>query len=201
MTMAKKDPRVDTYIDKSAEFAKPILKQLRAAVHEACPDCEETMKWSFPHFVYKGTLASMASFKEHCAFGYWKGSLVVGPESRNAEAMGQLGRIRSVSDLPPKATLVKWTKLAAALNDDGVKVARKPATPKKPLRVPPDLSAALNKSRKAQANFEDFSPSKKRDYVEWLTDAKSDDTRRRRLATAVEWIGAGKSRNWKYERG
>jgi uncharacterized protein YdeI (YjbR/CyaY-like superfamily) len=197
--MGKKDPRVDAYIEKSAEFAKPILRHLRAVVHEACPECEETIKWRFPHFEYKGMLASMASFKEHCTFGYWKGSLVIGSEARSGDAMGQMGRITALSDLPPKATLVKWTKRAASLNEQGVKVERKTAA-KKPLRVPADLSAALAKNKKARAVFEAFSPSKKRDYVEWLTEAKSDDTRQRRLTTAIGWIAEGKSRNWKYEK-
>lgn len=197
--MGRKDPRVDAYIEKSADFAKPILRQLRAIVHEACPECEETMKWSFPHFTYKGLLASMASFNEHCAFGYWKGSLVVGEEAGSKGAMGHLGRITAIADLPPKATLVKWTKRAAELNDNGVTVKRTSA-PKKPLRVPADLAAALKKNKKAQTVFEAFSPSKRRDYIEWLTEAKSDDTRGKRLATAVQWIGEGKARNWKYER-
>jgi len=196
--MGKKDARVDAYIEQSAEFARPILKHLRAVVHEACPECEETLKWRHPHFMYKGMLAGMASFKEHCALNFWKGSLVVDAGARSADAMGQLGRLTAISDLPPKATLLKWVRHAAALNDDGVTVKREPAA-KKPITVPADLSAALKKNKKAQAAFAAFSPSKQRDYLEWLTDAKSDDTRRRRLATAVEWISEGKSRHWKYE--
>src|SRR5262245_17295502 len=108
--MGNKDPRIDAYIEKSADFAKPILKHLRAVVHEACPDCEETMKWSTPHFDYKGPLTAMAAFKQHCALNFWKGSLVVEAEARSSEAMGQLGRIAALADLPPKATLVKWIK-------------------------------------------------------------------------------------------
>jgi uncharacterized protein YdeI (YjbR/CyaY-like superfamily) len=197
--MGKKDPRVDAYIEQSAEFARPILKHLRAIVHEGCPECEETLKWRHPHFMYKGMLAGMASFKEHCAFNFWKGSLVVDAGARSDDAMGQLGRLSAISDLPPKATLLKWTRRAAALNDEGVAVKREAAAPKKPITIPSDLGAALKKNKKAQAAFAAFSPSKQRDYLEWLTDAKSDDTRRRRLATAVEWISEGKSRNWKYE--
>jgi uncharacterized protein YdeI (YjbR/CyaY-like superfamily) len=174
--MGKKDPRVDAYIEQSADFAKPILRYLRSVVHEACPGCEETLKWRFPHFMYHGMLASMASFKEHCAFGYWKGSLVVDAESRSADAMGQLGRITALADLPPKTTLVRWTRHAAALNDEGIAVKRKPAA-KTPVRIPPDLLAALKKHRKAQSVFGAFSPSKKREYIEWLTEAKTEDTR------------------------
>src|SRR4030095_7111183 len=128
--MGKKDPRVDAYIEKSADFAKPILKHLRAIVHEACPGCEEEIKWRSPHFAYKGMFAGMSAFKEHCTFGFWKGSLVVDPELRSNDAMGQLGRLTKIADLPPKATLVRWTKLAAALNDKGVKMERRAAAAK-----------------------------------------------------------------------
>ena len=199
--MGKKDPRVDAYIAKAGDFAKPILTRLRDAVHSACPDVEEAMKWSFPHFMYRGMLCSMASFKEHAAFGFWKGSLILGNKSKNAEAMGQLGRLTSVSDLPPKGVLTNYLKKAVALNDDGVKVARVPkrAAPK-PLRVPADLAAALKKSPTAHATFTAFSPSHKREYIEWITEAKSADTCARRLQTAIEWMAEGKARNWKYMR-
>jgi len=197
--MGKKDPRVDAYIDKAAGFAKPILKRLRSAVHSACPEVEEDMKWSFPHFMYKGMLCSMASFKEHAAFGFWKGSLVVGDASKNAEAMGHLGRLTSLADLPPKSVLAGYIKKAAALNDNGVRVARKTkrAAPK-PVRVPPDLAAALNKSATAHKTFSAFSPSHKREYIEWITEAKTAPTRERRIKQTIEWLIEGKARNWKY---
>ena len=198
--MGAKDPRVDAYIAKSADFAKPILQHLRTVVHEACPECVEEMKWSFPHFTYKGMLASMASFKQHCAFGFWKASLVMEDDARNADAMGQLGRITSLADLPPKAALIRWTKKAKALNDAGVKVRQERTAPRQPLKTPADLTAALKKNKKATAVFDAFSPTKKRDYIEWITDAKNDETRAKRLSTAVEWIAEGKSRNWKYEK-
>ena len=199
--MGTRDPRVDAYIAKAGDFAKPILTRLRDAVHEACPDVEEAMKWSFPHFLYKGMLCSMASFKEHAAFGFWKGTLVLGAASKNEEAMGQLGRLTAVSDLPSNSVLASYIKKAAALNDKGVKVARvaKRAAPKA-LRVPADLASALNRNRKAHAAFAAFSPSHKREYLEWITEAKSADTRARRLQTAIEWMADGKSRNWKYMR-
>src|SRR5439155_17402852 len=148
--MAKTDPRVDAYIEKSAEFARPILTHIRRVVHAACPDVEETMKWSFPHFMYKGMLCSMASFKQHCAFGFWKGSLVLnGNQTR--DAMGHLGRITTLRDLPSKKALTGYIREAAALNDQGVKVARQPmrATPR-PLKVPTDLAGALKKNRQAK---------------------------------------------------
>jgi uncharacterized protein YdeI (YjbR/CyaY-like superfamily) len=198
--MAMRDPRLDAYIARSADFAKPILTQLREVVHEVCPEVEETMKWSSPHFMYKGMLCGMASFKEHCAFGFWKGSLIVGGDSRNAEAMGQFGRITSVADLPPKKVLVGYIKDAMRLNDAGVKspTRSQPKGKKKNLAVPDDLSAALNRNKKAKATFDTFRPSYRNEYVEWITEAKGEDTRKRRLKTAIEWMAEGKPRNWKY---
>lgn len=194
------DPRVDAYIAKSAEFAQPILKHLRAIVHEACPDVEETMKWSFPHFMYKGMLCGMSAFKAHCALGFWKGELLMADEA-NREAMGQFGRIVSVKDLPSKKVLTGYIKKAMKLNDDGIAApARaKPAEPRA-LVIPDDLTAALKEVPAAYRHFEAFSPSKKRDYAEWIAEAKTEATRTRRREQAVEWIAEGKARNWKYEK-
>ena len=198
--MGTRDARVDAYIAKSADFARPILAHLREVVHAACPDAEETMKWSFPHFQYKGLLCSMAAFKEHCAFGFWKGSLIVGKGDGEAEkAMGQFGRIARLSDLPSRKVLTGYVKEAMKLNDEGVKVPSrsKPKTPGEVV-VPDDLAAALKKNRKAGAAFDGFSPSHKREYIQWITEAKTEATRTRRLETAVEWMAEGKPRNWKY---
>jgi uncharacterized protein YdeI (YjbR/CyaY-like superfamily) len=194
------DPRVDAYIAKSAEFAQPILEHLRAVVHAACPDVEETMKWSFPHFIYKGMMCSMASFKAHCAFGFWKAELLMADEARR-EAMGHFGRIESIRDLPSKKVLTAYIKQAMKLNDEGVAApARaKPAAPRE-LLIPDELTAALKKVPAARKHFEAFSPSKQRDYAEWISEAKTDATRVRRLEQAIEWIAEGKSRNWKYEK-
>jgi uncharacterized protein YdeI (YjbR/CyaY-like superfamily) len=199
--MGKRDPRVDAYIAKAGDFAKPILNQLREAVHASCPDVEEAMKWSFPHFMYKGMLCSMASFRQHATFGFWKGSLVLGGAVKDADAMGQFGRITKLSDLPSKKVLAGYIRKAAALNDEGVKVERKPKR-RAPtaVRVPIDLTVALKTNAKAWATFETFSLSHKREYIEWITDAKNDDTRARRLQTAIEWMAEGKPRNWKYMR-
>jgi len=199
--MGKKDPRVDAYIEKSAPFAKPILKYLRKVVHAACPDVEETIKWSFPHFDYKGgMMCSMASFKGHCAFGFWKASLVLGDKAADG-AMGHLGRITSIDDLPPEKTLVSYVKKAARLNDEGIKAERTARRPKAPLPVPEDLTKALKGNKKAQTTFESFPPSHQRESVEWISEARSEATRQRRLETALEWITEGKSRNWKYAKG
>lgn len=201
--MGTRDPRVDAYIEKSAEFARPILSHLREVVHGACPEVEETMKWSFPHFLYQGMLCSMASFKEHCAFGFWKGSLIVDQGGAPVEkAMGQFGRIASIDELPPKGVLARYVKTAMRLNEDGVRTPRRAAAKRKPeAAVPDDLAAALRRNRKAAATFEAFSASQRREYVEWIDEAKRDETRARRVETTVEWLAEGKSRNWKYVKG
>jgi hypothetical protein len=199
--MPSTDPRIDAYIAKSAEFARPILTHLRAVVHEGCPDVQETMKWSMPFFDYHGPLCNMSAFKAHVGFGFWKGALVVGRGAGDDErAMGQFGRITSLKDLPPKKELVALVKKAAKLNDEGVKVPRKPAK-RAELPVPAELAAALAKNRKARAIFDAFPPSHRREYNDWVGEAKREETRAARAAQAIEWIAEGKSRNWKYQRG
>jgi len=199
--MGKRDRRVDAYVAKSSEFARPILERIRDVVHATCPEAEETIKWSFPHFVYgDGTLCSMAAFKQHCAFGFWKATLIDGLEASD-EAMGQLGRIRKLSDLPTKKTLQGWIRQAMALNETGIKVRRKPTSAKKPGAVPKDLAAALAKSARARKTFAALAPSHRREYVEWIEEAKRETTRAKRIATAIEWLAEGKRRNWKYEKG
>lgn len=201
--MPTRDPRIDAYIANAQPFARPILRHLRAIVHSACPDAEETMKWSFPHFDHRGgMLCSMASFKAHCSFGFWNGASLLKAESRNAEAMGDFGRIRAVSDLPTKARIAALIKQAMKLNEAGVKrVARKTSAPRKPARVPAEFVAALTADAAAARAFAAFSPSARREYIAWITEAKTDATRERRIGTAVEWISEGKRRNWKYEKG
>jgi hypothetical protein len=199
--MGSRDPRIDAYIAKSAPFAHPILAHLREVVHAACPEVEETMKWSSPHFTYRGPLCHMAAFKQHCGFGFWKGSLVVGDDAASDDAAGQFGRITSLGDLPPDDVLAGHVREAKRLNDEGVRSpARAKPAEKTELAVPDDLAAALRENPAALATFERFSPSKRKEYVEWITDAKSDATRTKRLNTAVEWISEGKARHWKYEK-
>ena len=193
------DTRIDAYIEKSADFAKPILTHIRKLVHKACPDITETMKWSFPHFDHKGTVCSMASFKQHCAFGFWKQSLMEqGAFPTEKTAMGSFGRITSVKDLPPDKVMTGLIRQAVELNEKGVKVVRKPVE-KKELVVPKDLTAALSKNKTAKATFDKFAYSHKKEYVQWIEEAKTEATRNKRLATTVEWLSEGKSRNWKYE--
>ncbi|SRR6266481_635151 len=192
--MAKKDPRVDAYIASAADFARPILKHLRALIHNGCPEVEETIKWGFPHFEYKGVLCSMAGFKGHCAFGFWKRQLA----PAKSEAMGQFGRIAALSDLPKDSVIVGYVKEAARQNEAGIKPASRPKKAKPALRVPDDLSKALKAVPEADAVFSGFSTTNKREYVEWITEAKTPETRAKRLATTIEWLREGKPRNWKY---
>jgi uncharacterized protein YdeI (YjbR/CyaY-like superfamily) len=201
--MAARDPRVDAYIAKSAEFARPILAHLRQVVHAACPDVEETIKWNFPHFQYKGLLCNMAAFKEHCAFGFWKGALVLGGDGQADEAMGQFGRITKLSDLPSKKVLSGYIKKAMELNEAGVKspTRSKPKAPRPEPAVPDELAAAMEANPAARATFEKLSPSHRREYIEWIAEAKTPATRGRRVETAVQWLAEGKPRNWKYMDG
>ena len=198
--MAKKDPRIDAYIARKAEFARPILEHLRAAVHAACPECEETLKWSSPTFMYKGEmLAGMAAFKAHATFGFWKGSLVVGDGDEQRSAMGQFGRLTSVDDLPRPEILEQLIRKAMALTDAGTKVRRPPKHPKAEIEMPDDFRAALEAEPKAAAALESFPPSARHDYLQWVVEAKRSETRARRIAQSVEWLAEGKRRNWKYE--
>ena len=195
----KTDPRIDAYIDnRAAEFARPILHHLREVVHEACPECEETLKWSSPSFLYKGKiLAGFASFKAHATFGYWSGSQVL-ETGAEPSAMGQFGRLTSLDDLPDRKTLISLTHKAMKLIDEGVKPVRN-KTVKAPFTVPQDLQAAIDAAPAAKATWDAFPPSCQREYVEWVIEAKRDETRSKRLEQTMEWLAEGKRRNWKYE--
>jgi uncharacterized protein YdeI (YjbR/CyaY-like superfamily) len=199
--MKMHSPQVDAYIAKSPEFARPILEKVGKLFHQACPEIEETIKWGFPHFEYKGIVGNMAAFKKHAAFGFWKAKLLPDPDGlltgAQKEAM-HMTRITDVSHLPPAKVLLEYIRAAVAINEEGIKAPPKKKKSKPPLEVPSDLAAALKKNKRAQATFDDFSPSNQREYVEWLTEAKQAATRDRRLATAIEWMSDGKPRNWKY---
>ncbi|HVT34097.1 MAG TPA: YdeI/OmpD-associated family protein [Nevskiaceae bacterium] len=197
----KKNPQVDRYIRDAAPYAQPILRHLRKLVHQACPQAEEKMKWSFPHFDYRGMMCSMAAFKQHCAFGFWKHKLLLAEGSAlNRDAMGSFGRITGLDDLPPDAQLLELIRRAMALNDSGTKVEKPKAARKPPPQAPADLAAALKKNAKARTTYEAFSNTNRRDYVEWITEAKTEETRQRRLLQAIEWMAEGKPRNWKYQK-
>lgn len=193
------DPRIDAYIEKSQDFAKPVLIHLRKLVHETCPDVIETLKWSMPSFEYKGILCGFASFKQHCTFGFWKQRLMESEEfSETKTAMGSFGKLTSLKDLPKDAVMKKLIKHAMKLNDEGVKVT-KPKHEKKELVVPDVLLEALARNDKAAETFDAFPHSCKREYADWISEAKTDATRDKRLATTIEWLSEGKRRNWKYE--
>ena len=198
--MTESNPRVDAYIARSAPFAQPILTWLREVIHKACPEVEETIKWGMPYFTYHGMLAGMAAFKAHCAFGFWRWQ-ELGESGSSDDAMGQFGKITAIRDLPSKSELTKLIKRAMVLNESGRKKAvKKSSTPKPAPQCPPDLDAALRKSPAARSTYQRLPPSHQREYVEWLEEAKREETRKRRLATTIEWLSEGKSRNWKYER-
>ena len=202
--MGNKDARVDAYIAKSPDFARPILTYLRDVVHQGCPELVETMKWSTPTFDHQGIVCSMAAFRQHCVFGFWKAPLLTldgKPLVKKMESgAGQFGKLTSIKDLPAKAKLLKLVRDAARLNESGIAMKRAPRATATPVQVPADLTRALHKNAKAREVFAAFSPSHKREYVEWIVEAKTPQTRQRRLGTALEWMGEGKPRNWKYMR-
>jgi len=201
--MAQQDPRVDAYIAQAAPFAQPILVRLRQVVHAACPDVEETIKWSSPFFTRGGRiLAHMVAFKQHCAFGFWHGREAA-DQGRDAEARGQFGRIESLADLPSAAALKAIVKAAAAEMDAkaGAPRSTKTGGAKRPvLTMPADFATALAAVPAAKACYDGFSPSKQRDYLEWVLEAVMAATRAKRIAQSVEWLAEGKARHWKYER-
>jgi uncharacterized protein YdeI (YjbR/CyaY-like superfamily) len=198
--MGTKDPRVDAYIAKAAPFAQPILAEIRARIHAACPEVEETLKWSAPAFQYHGLLVDMAAFKKHCACGFWKHDLLIEDDTKASEAMGSFGRLTSIADLPGKREFARLVRAAMRLNEEGIKAPRQKTTKAKPeAEIHPEFAAALAKNRKAKKAFDAFAPSHRREYVEWVAEAKRDATRARRIAQAIEWLAEGKKRNWKYE--
>ena len=205
--MPKTDPRIDAYIDKAAPFAQAIMDHIRTLVHQACPSVEEKMKWSMPHFDYKGQMmCSMAAFKAHCAFGFWKADLIKSAQGKlqlkDRTAMGHMGRITSIKDLPSDRSMLKMIKEACLLNDQGITVKRSVPKPESrtALTIPAELATALSKNISARKKFDSASYSYRKEYIEWITEAKTAPTRAKRLATALEWISEGKGRNWKYER-
>lgn len=202
--MKNTDPRIDDHIARAADFAKPILRHLRELVHNACPDVEETVKWSSPAFTYGGRImCGMAAFKEHCTFGFWHQGMkeILGEDGeKEATAMGSFGRIQSLADLPSDRKLTRYIRKAAELNQSEAPARARPVRgPARSVDVPDDLAAGLKKNKAAGATFEKMSLSHRREYVEWITEARREETREKRLDTTLEWLAEGKSRNWKYE--
>jgi len=201
--MGKKDKKIDTYIEKAQPFAQSILNHFRELVHSTCPDVEEKVKWSMPFFDYKGVMCHMAAFKQHCAIGFWKAALFKDSSllerAKSEEAMGHLGKITSLKDMPSDKKLIGYIKEAMQLNEKGVKLPPKAKTEPKPLVIPPELTTALKRNKVAKEAFESFSASHKREYVEWITEAKTEATKEKRIEKALEMLAEKKSRNWKYE--
>lgn len=193
--MPKRDARIDAYIAGAADFAKPILTRIRRLVHTVCPDVTETIKWNSPFYEHKGILLATLAFKKHCALIFWKGRLFFSRDQKT-----KLRRLTSISELPGDKILAGYIKKAIELNEAGIKTPRPKPKAKKPVVVPDYFLAALKQNKKALAAFEDFSPSHKREYVEWIVEAKREETRAKRIKTAIEQMTKGKSRNWKYQQ-
>jgi len=198
--MPQHDERIDAYIERAAPFAQPILRQLREAVHAACPHVAESIRWSMPSFSHAGAiLCQMAAFKQHASFGYWKHALVMG-EGAERDGMGSYGKLASIKDLPAKQRLLADLRKAMKLNEDGVKAPALRKTAVKPAtEAPAELIAALKENKAAKATFDAFPPGCRREYIEWITEAKREETRAKHLAQTIEWLAEGKRRNWKYE--
>jgi uncharacterized protein YdeI (YjbR/CyaY-like superfamily) len=206
------EPKIDAYIAKAKPFAQPILIHIRELIHKACPNIEESIKWSRPFFTYRGAIvANISAFKEHCSFGFWGeeiGAVLREAKALEDGAMGSLGRITSLKDLPANKQMLAWIKQATAFIENGQytspiaarqRVVKATGAVTKPPEPPPEFAKALQTNKQAAAVFQAFSPSCKREYVEWITEAKRAETRDKRIATAIEWIAEGKQRNWKYQ--
>jgi len=202
--MEQYDSRVDVYIAKSADFAKPILTHLRDLVHRAAPELKETMKWSCPFFDHEGPVCQMAAFKQHCAFGFWKAALMDDPNkilNQQPDTAGSIGRITSLSDLPADEVLIQYIRHALSLNVAGIKAAPRAKSPvvETTSTIPAYFTEILEQHPLVKEQFENFSPSQKKEYLSWFEEAKTEATRIKRLDTAIEWIGEGKIRHWKYK--
>lgn len=202
------NPQLDEYQDAASEFAKPIMAHLRKLLHRQCPEVVETIKWGIPHFDYKGEmLCTFAAYKNHCSFGFWKESLMSDPRLKanpDLKAIKRfMGKLTSLSDLPPDSEMIVFIKEAMALNETGVKLAsRRDDKSAKAVEIVVPDAFAEQLSRHARANevFQSKSPSFRKEYVAWIVDAKTDQTRQKRIAESLEWIAQGKGRFWKYEK-
>ncbi|MFY9342007.1 MAG: YdeI/OmpD-associated family protein [Planctomycetota bacterium] len=196
--MVTVDPRIDSYIRKAPAFARPILTEIRARVHAACPEVVETVKWRNPSFEHQGLLGGMAAFKAYCTFGFWKDA-VLRQDPGLAAVLDRCGRLSTAGDLPPRASFTKAVEQAMRLNAAGVALPRRKAGSRPPIPMHPAFARALAAAKTAKANFDRFPPSSQREYLEWIADAKQEATRDRRIEQAVAWLAEGKRRNWKYE--
>lgn len=199
------NPAVDAYIAESEDFAKPILEHLRQIIHDTCPEVQEVVKWGYPHFDYKGDMMCiLGSFKNHCSFSLYKAALMSDPNIiasvKAGQKMGYMNKLKSLSDLPAKKVLVGYIKEAMSLNEKGIKKERPKSNKPKVLDVPDYLDAALAANKKTKAVFESKSDSFRKEYITWITDAKTEATRQKRMDQALEWIAEGKGRFWQYSK-
>ncbi|HVT88832.1 MAG TPA: YdeI/OmpD-associated family protein [Tepidisphaeraceae bacterium] len=195
--MPKQTSKVDVYIAKSQPFSRPILIKIRSLFHKACPEVEEAIKWNVPFFQYKGNLGMMAAFKQHVRWGLWRSGQLKKPAGVNVSMGGD--KFTRVSELPSDQVILDLIKQAMELNEKGIKSSPRPARRPVP-KTPPILTAALRRNSKAAAGFKSLAPSHRREYIEWINEAKQEETRQRRVVQAIQWIAQGKSRNWKYEK-
>jgi uncharacterized protein YdeI (YjbR/CyaY-like superfamily) len=194
-----RDPRIDAYVAKAQPFSQPILEHVRTRVHAVLPDVEETVKWGMPAYTLGGKIVLItAAFKAHLALNFWRGQELRG-DGANADAMGQFGKIKSLADLPPDKELDRLIREAADLAKSAPAPRKTKHAPKPAPELHPEFAAALAKAPEAKAVLDSFPPSAQRDYFEWIADAKQDATRQKRIATAIEWLGEGKRRHWKYQ--
>ena len=216
LTKQKLDPRVDAQIEGAPGFARPVLRHLRTLIHQA-GEVEETIKWQRPFFLHQGEIVcSLGAFKEHCSLGIWgegMSDVLRADGVSGDDASGSIGRITCLADLPDDALLLHWLRKAvaiAAAKASAPRGARIKAAPQKAgkslpqiakgeLATPEDLVRELARVAGATENFQAFAPSCRKEYVEWIEEAKRPETRAKRLGEAVGWIAEGKRRNWKYE--
>lgn len=192
-----KNPKIDEYINNASDFAQPILIKIRSLVHQAHPDIDENIKWGMPSFDYKGIVCHMAAFKQHCSFGFFKHKLIKGLDGDGG--MNSFGKLKSINDLPKDELIITYIKEAVLLNEQGVKLPKTPTKKKKELIIPDELTKALLKNPKAATVFDNFSYTHKKEYAEWIAEAKRETTKEKRIAQTIEWLIEGKHRNWKYE--
>lgn len=193
-----RDPRIDAYIAKAAPFARPILEKVRERVHAVVPDVEETLKWGMPSFTLdRKILIGMAAFKAHAVVNFWRGQ-ELGIEAKD-DAMGQLGKLSSASDLPSDKEFEALIRKAVQLAKTAPAPRKVKHEPKPPAELHPEFAAALKANPKAKTVLGGFPPSAQREYLDWIAEAKQESTRAKRIATAIEWLSEGKKRHWKYE--
>jgi uncharacterized protein YdeI (YjbR/CyaY-like superfamily) len=205
MSASTRQSKFEAYADQLPDFAIPIFGHLRALVHATCPQVSEEVKWSIPHFVHGGeNLCIFAAYAKHCSFSFAKDSLMADPRLKSSAARPAakrfMGRLTTLSDLPPDDDLAAWIAEAMSLNDRGIKLPPRQSDGSKPVEVPQAFTDALAANPAAKAVFDTKSPSFRKEYNVWIGDAKTDATRQKRIGEALTWIAEGKGRFWKYAK-